>query len=88
MIELKDQKEKEILVNYAREFGDQDIEKIIEMGVSNEKEAIKLAKFYWKIVDKDVEDKDLEYYLEKIYTTLHIHFGNNGYSDIWDREIP
>jgi 6-pyruvoyl-tetrahydropterin synthase len=88
MIEFKDIKEKEILVYYANEFEDSNILKVIESGVSSESEAEDLAKFYWKIVDKTIEKKDLEYILERIYTTLHIHCGNNGYLDVWDREIP
>lgn len=88
MIEFKDIKEKELLVHYANEFGDSNILKVIESGVSSEAEAADLARFYWKIVYETVEKKDLEYILEKVYTTLHIHCGNNGYSDVWDREIP
>lgn len=88
MIEFKDKKEKEILIHYASEFGNKDVIKIIESGVSSEEEVAQLAKFYWRIVDETIEDKDLEYYLEKIYTTLHIHCGNNGYSDTWDSQIP
>ncbi|GAB2891090.1 hypothetical protein ACCI51_03060 [Microbulbifer echini] len=88
MIEFRNIKEKELLVHYANEFGDSNILNIIESGVSSELEAAALAKFYWKIVDETIEDKDLEYILERIYTTLHIHCGNNGYSDVWDNEIP
>ena len=31
---------------------------------------------------------DMEKWLERIYTSLHIYFNNNGYGDIWDSEIP
>lgn len=88
MIEFKDIKEKEILIDFANEFGDSKIAKVIESGVSSEEDVSALAKFYWKIVDETVDRKDLEYALEKIYTTLHIHCGNAGYSDVWDNEIP
>ncbi|AMX03372.1 hypothetical protein [Microbulbifer thermotolerans] len=88
MIEFKDIREKEILIHYANKFGDSCIVKIIESGVSSKEEASALAKFYWKVVDETVDKKELEYVLEKIYTTLHIHCGNNGYSDVWDSEIP
>jgi hypothetical protein len=88
MVELKDIKEKELLVFYANEFEELNILKVIESGVSSEAEAENLARFYWKIVDESIEKKDLEHILERIYTALHIHCGNNGYSDVWRREIP
>lgn len=58
-------KDKELLTHYANEFGDSNILKVIESGVSNEEEAADLARFYWKIVDETVEKKDLEHILEK-----------------------
>lgn len=88
MIEFKNLKEKEVLVHYASELGDPNVLKIIESGVNSEEEVLILARFYWKIVNETIGNKELEYTLEKIYTTLHIHCGNNGFSDTWDNEIP
>ena len=67
-----------------------------EGSVSNVKDVKIIAKFYWDMVDLSVEEHklqsgkydDMEKWLERIYTSLHIYFNNNGYGDIWDSEIP
>ncbi|GLS24725.1 hypothetical protein [Marinibactrum halimedae] len=88
MIKFNNIEEKKRLVHYAKEFGDANILNIIENGVRSEVEAILLARFYWKVIEETINKKELESILEKIYTSLHIHCGNNGYSDTWDNEIP
>ncbi len=88
MIEFNNNKEKELLVYYVNKFDQHHILNIIESGIGNEKDAIELARFYWRIVDETRDDKSIEYCLEKLYTTLLIHFGNAGYLTVWDREIP
>ncbi|BFM14970.1 hypothetical protein R50073_11530 [Maricurvus nonylphenolicus] len=87
MIEFNDVKQKELLLHYANEFNDSECINIIESGVNSASEVEQLAKLYWAIVDASVSE-DIEYLLEKTYTTLHIHCGNRGFSEVWDNCIP
>jgi hypothetical protein len=87
MIEFNNIHEKELLLRYANEFQDSESIHIIESGVSSASEVEHLAKLYWAIVDAS-SSEDIEYLLEKTYTSLHIHCGNHGYSEVWDNSIP
>jgi len=87
MIEFNNINEKELLIHYAAKFEDVEVVNIIENGVNNSSDAERLAKLYWAIVDDSVNE-DIERLLEKVYTSLHIHCGNRGYSDVWDSSIP
>jgi hypothetical protein len=97
MIEYKFDKEKEIVLYFAKLLEDEAVLNIIEAGSVNNKEQVQtIAKFYWSMVDlnaksdkaHDIKYNDMEKWLERIYTTFHIYFNNTGYGDIWDNEIP
>jgi hypothetical protein len=88
VIEFKFAREKELCLEYAGHFGDRQVEAILARGsIDNAEDARALAKFYWRMVDASLED-DIEPWLERIYTTLHIACGNAGFGDIWDEEVP
>lgn len=97
MIEYKFDKEREIVLYFANLLEDETVFNIIETGsVKNKEQVQAVAKFYWNMVDLnakpdktyDVKYNDMEKWLERIYTTFHIYFNNNGYGDVWDNEIP
>ena len=97
MIEYKFDKEKEIVLHYIKKLDDKAVLNIINVGeVSSREEVQAVARFYWNMVDLCAKEKDstsgkyedIEKWLERIYTTFHIYFNNNGYGDIWDNEIP
>ncbi len=96
MIEYKYPLEKEIVLHYATLLKNNTALTIFHEGSVNTNEDVKIiAKFYWHMVDLSVEEDkalsgkydDMEKWLERIYTSLHIYFNNNGYGDIWDDEI-
>lgn len=94
MIEYKLDKEKEIILYYIKKLNDKAVLNIINIGeVSSKEEVQAVAKFYWNMVDLSAKEKDTKYeniekWLERIYTTFHIYFNNNGYGEVWDNEIP
>lgn len=97
MIEYRFKEEKEIALHYAKVLGDDVALKVINEGsVSSKKEVEAIAKFYWEMVDFNIQEtqsnsgkySDMEKWLERIYTSFHIYFNNNGYGDIWENAIP
>lgn len=97
MIQFSHEREKEILLNYANLLKNQDVVDFVIQGiVKDEAQVKKIAKFYWEMVDKSVEEDEfgtgpyvnMEKWLERIYTSLHIYFNNIGYGEIWESEIP
>lgn len=96
MIKYKYPQEKEIILHYTTLLKNDTALKLINEGsVSNNEDVKTIAKFYWEMVDLSVEEDkalsgkydDMEKWLERIYTSLHIYFNNNSYGDIWDDEI-
>jgi len=96
MIEFKSDKEKEIVFHYAQLLDDKIIEIISKDGNYTENDVRLTAKFYWNLVELSIKEKsdnsekfeDMDMWLERIYTSFHIHFGNLGYEKVWDNEIP
>lgn len=88
MIEYKNAKEKELLHYYAEKFGHTEAETVLARGFVSSPEDVKhLAALYWRMVD-EAEGENMDYWLERIYTTLFIHVSNNGFDEEWDRLIP
>jgi len=97
MIEYKLDKEKEILIYYANILDDKIVLDFLKKNyVSNKDEVKVIAKFYWSLVDLSTKEdeenigkyENMEMWLERIYTSLHIYFCNEGYDEVWDNEIP
>ena len=97
MIQFSHDKEKEILLYYANLLNNQQVlEFVIEGFVKDQNQARSIAKFYWEMVDKSVEEDELgtgtyenmEKWLERIYTSLHIYFNNIGLVEDWESEKP
>lgn len=97
MIQFSHDKEKEILLYYANLLNNQQVlEFVIEGFVKDQNQARSIAKFYWEMVDKSVEEDELgtgtyenmEKWLERIYTSLHIYFNNIGLEEAWESEKP
>lgn len=88
MIEYKNEKEKQLLLFYAQKFPNPEAEAVLKRGgVSSAEDVEHLASLYWRMVD-EAEGDSMDYWLERIYTSLHIHVGNCGFEDVWDRLIP
>lgn len=97
MIEYRFKEEKEIALHYAKVLGDDLALKFINEGsVDSKKDVEAIAKFYWDMVDLNIQEtqsnsgkySDMEKWLERIYTSFHIYFNNNGFGDIWENAIP
>lgn len=97
MIQFSDKKEKEILLHYANLLSNRDVINLLQEGfVKDKNQVTSIAKFYWEMVDKSVEEDQLgnsgygnmEKWLELIYTSLHIYFNNLGLEGVWEEEIP
>ncbi|PUA29017.1 MAG: hypothetical protein B0W54_10630 [Cellvibrio sp. 79] len=98
MIQFSHEKEKEILLHYAKKLNKPLIEQIINSGhVSSSQEASALSKFFWEMVDAIVEDKkssavvegqtDLEAWNEYVFESIRAHLRNNGYTKEWDDQV-
>lgn len=97
MIQFSHEKEKEILLHYADLLSNSDVVNLVKDGIVKDKNQVRsIAKFYWEMVDKSVEEDELgtgvyenmEKWLERIYTSLHIYFNNIGLEESWESEIP
>lgn len=96
MIEYRNITEKEILSHYANYIQDAEILGTLEDGVKNSAQALKLASFFWKMVDLTVIDANngqsiagqtsLESWCEDIMQTLRYHFIEIGYMQEWEDE--
>ena len=88
MIEYKNEKEKELLYSFAKKYNDKDALSVLEKGFVSNKEDVKIvANLYWRMVD-EATGENMDYWLERIYTTLHIHIGNSGFEEEWEKQIP
>ncbi len=97
MIQFSHEKEKEILLHYANLLSNLDVVSLVKDGtVKDEDQVTSIAKFYWEMVDKSVEEdehgtgtyENMEKWLERIYTSLHIYFNNIGMEEAWNSETP
>lgn len=97
MIQFSHEKEKEILLHYAKLLSNREVANLVTEGFVADKDQVKsIAKFYWEMVDKTVEEdefgtgtyENMEKWLERIYTSLHIYFNNIGLEAAWESEIP
>lgn len=97
MIEFKYKKEVEIFSYYANYLNNKEAINLIAHGSVKTKEEVKsIAKFYWQVVDLSIEEEknnsvkfeEMEKWLERIYTSLHIYFNNMGMEESWESEIP
>jgi hypothetical protein len=93
VIQFSHEKEKEILLNYVNLLKNQDVVDLVLQGmVKDENQVKKIARFYWEMVDKSVEEdgfgtdpyENREKWLERIYTSLHIYFNNIGFGEAWE----
>lgn len=90
MIPYKLPEEKETILKYTKLLNDKTTKSIIERdAILNEKEAVHLAEFYWKMVDaSNDEDKktgdNSGYILEKIIITFMAYFRSSGYENVWE----
>lgn len=97
MIQFSHEKEKEILLHYANLLSNNDVISLVNEGIVKDRDQVaSIARFYWEMVDKSVEEDELgtgayenmEKWLERIYTSLHIYFNNMGLEEAWESEIP
>jgi hypothetical protein len=90
---VQSREKKQILLNYANLIKNPDVVDFVAQGmVKDEAQVKKIARFYWEMVDKSVEEEELgtgpyenmEKWLERIYTSLHIYFNNIGFGEAWE----
>lgn len=100
MIQYNLAEEKVFLLDYAKRLQKEAAIKVLESGnIKSPEDTTALAELYWAIVDKTVEEDqqgitrissnyDVDYLLEKTYSSLHIAASNAGFVDVWDEAIP
>ena len=60
MIQFSHEKEKEILLHYVNLLSNIDVVNLVSEGVIKDKnQARNIARFYWEMVDKSVEEDEL-----------------------------
>ncbi len=60
MIQFSHEKEKEILLHYANLQGNRDVINLVKDGIVKGKDQVRsIARFYWEMVDKSVEEDEL-----------------------------
>lgn len=95
MIFYKYEKEREIATFLAEKMSDTETLSILTSGnVSNSKQALHLAEFYWKAVDVLIElsrsnakvcgESNLEEWSELLFSSIRSYLKANGYSKEWD----
>lgn len=90
MISYSNPAEKPTILHYAELMSDQLTKEIIHKDqLSNKDEALHLAKFFWRMVERsNQEDKETgestEYILEKIIITFMAYFRSAGYGEVWE----
>lgn len=91
MIPWRLSEEKEIILFYADLLNDDETKRIINKDeISNKSEALHIAEFFWKMVEKSNEHQyqedpaQCEYLLEKVINTLMTYFRNAGFEDEWE----
>jgi hypothetical protein len=95
VIKFKFPEEKEYVVHFAKKMDDTKLLSIIQSGeVKSEEEAEYLSKFFWRMVDKSIEDEELgissvfvesnEFWNEKIMYSISGYLERIGYENIWE----
>lgn len=98
MIIYRYEEERTVALYFAERLGDVKARNILEAGeVSNRDEAIHLSRFFWKMVEKSVEDKKLniplpcdggaDYWTEKLYSSLGGYVERAGFEAEWNQEV-
>lgn len=98
MIKYKFDEESEYAVHYASKLNDKVALEILERGeVRNSGEAVSLSKFFWKMVDRSIEDerKDAsfpwsegaEFWNEKLMYSFSGYLESAGYEDKWEKLV-
>jgi hypothetical protein len=96
VIVFKFSEEKDYITHYANKLGDSQLIEILNSGdVKSEQEAEYLSHFFWKMVDKSIEDEERdvpslfdesnEFWNEKIMYSLSGYLENIGYEYVWQR---
>jgi hypothetical protein len=92
MISWKLNEEREMVIYYANLLDDAEVKKIIERNeLINSQEALHLAEFFWKMVEKSNEIQyrnnpaECEFLLEKIINTFMAYFRSLGFEEEWEK---
>ncbi|MBU6950855.1 hypothetical protein [Hahella sp. HN01] len=96
MITFKFPEEKEYVSHYARKMNDSRALNILEAGeAGSEDEAEYLSRFFWRMVDKSIEDEEQgepslfvesnEFWNEKIMYSISGYLERQGYESIWEK---
>ena len=92
-----DEKAKLVALHYANQFNDTDIVELLENQrvVKDREEAIKLAEFYWKMLDASAGDQEngvevlgetgLQYWMERLLNIISGYLARVGYEKEWEK---
>lgn len=95
MIEYSFEEEKTVALFLADELDDDLAKKIIKKGkVESREEAIHLAQFFWKMVNRSAEgglrlpcEGSSQYWTEKLYNSIGGYLEQAGYEKEWNEEL-
>ena len=94
MIKYRSDRDREMAIHYARRFGDGNLVRLLEEGVSTSEEATSMAAFFWRMVDqagtdgkngKPFSDHD-RVLLERLMNSISNHLDDQGFEAEWDAE--
>jgi len=92
-----DEKAKQVMLHYASELKNSYIQSVLtnNVNVEDSSEARKLADFYWLMLDKSAEDKelgkvvlgesDLQYWMERLLNIVSGYLESMGYGKEWEQ---
>jgi len=95
----RDQESKPIALHYAKILGEERIYTLISenLPVESEKDAVRLAKFYWSMLDQSILDEknglsilgnnNVRFSMERLLHIIGGYLSSSGYEDIWDKVV-
>ena len=93
----RDEKAKDVCLHYANKLNAQNLISILASidPVKSKEEALELSRFFWKMVDASIEDRDngvevlgetdLQFWMERSMNIFSGYLRSIGYEDQWEQ---
>lgn len=92
----RDEKAKSVCLHYANKLGSEDLIDILaaKAPVTNKEQALRLSRFFWKMVDASIKDRDngvevlgesdLQFWMERNMNIISGYLCSIGYEEQWE----
>lgn len=93
----RDEKAKDVCLYYAHKIGSDNLTDILaaKAAVTNKEQALELARFFWRMVDASIEDRDngiavlgesdLQFWMERNMNIISGYICSIGYEEQWEQ---